>query len=364
MAAWLGAAGPALGVGDAADEIRGIAASYGRVGSLYFKASRACTVTFEPPPGTAAAPIRTASTYELWYRRPFYRVLFSTPDTPGMTQDVRYDGQKFQWHDVTNNSLAVSDDRDYRTPILSKDPSLAPLNFLVSTAPDTVGLNLNWAALVNDESVRGRLGRVRTTGPETAELTGEFFMRTPCRYVVTVRGSPPRIARVECFSADRPAGEPGGLLSRYEFDGYVDRPHKNGVLPLPTRVRGVEHMPNGWQYLDEEFELTQVVPDAAIDPGVFTFDHVMARSVVDLDRNQELIKSSRDVTSDVAAARDVVDGAPPGGPPPATVTVAPPRWRPVVLITAGVATLIAAAAWPAIRRRRSAGGGVPDDARA
>jgi hypothetical protein len=118
------------------------------------------------PPGI----VHVDGTQEYWADGGRYRILqvLDTPVFPGMSQDVRWDGNQFQWFSISDGTLIISRRAKQKTPYIAEPIPLLPVSFL-NPSGDDLGIKLSLAEL-RTASAQGRLPKAHFVGPDHSEI--------------------------------------------------------------------------------------------------------------------------------------------------------------------------------------------------
>jgi len=258
--------------------------------SLYCKA---ITVTDYKtiPPGL----FHVEGTQEFWVAGSKYRILQlrNSMMYPGMSHDVRWDGEQFQWLDVGDGTLLFSSRSNQKTPYIAEPLPLLPLAFL-NPAGDRLGQKLSLHELLGAR-IRRELANANVVGSggSLCDFPGGRMGDVGFKYRIAFEGSPAYLPTI--ISRVSSAGIE---LERDEIR-YQPVQCAAGIFYLPKRARLTDRTTDGRIDVISTWTATSIEADISIAPETFTMDFQMAKHVLNIDAIG-LPKVSR--TSPVAAS--------------------------------------------------------------
>jgi hypothetical protein len=230
------------------------------------------------PPGL----FHVEGTQEYWVDGPKYRILqlLNTAMFPGMSQDVRWDGDRFQWLNVADSTLIFSQHPMQKTPYIGVPIPLLPLEFLNSGGND-LSVKLPLDVLCSDQT-RSRLSEAHLVKPGDTEVQfpGGKIGDTDFCYRIDFDGSPSYLP-----SAIKTLSASGVELASDEFS-YQPVHCASGTLYLPQRVKMTDRTTDNRVFVVANFTVNLIEADVQIPPETFVVDFQSAKSVINLDRQE------------------------------------------------------------------------------
>jgi hypothetical protein len=230
---------------------------------------------------------------EYWVDGPKYRIvqLMNSSLLEGMSHDVRWDGQQFQWLNLADSTLIISNKPRQKTPYIGEPIPLLPLGFLNPGGRD-LGVRLSLDEL-RDEEIRNRLADAHWIGADrrVAEFPGGAIGGMNTTYHIEFGGSPNYLpTTIRRMSPD------GVALDTDEIE-YEPVECTNGVLYLPNWARVTIRTTDNQIYMVATSKVTLIEPDNYIPPETFTVDFQTAKNVINIDRISRRVASidKRDV---------------------------------------------------------------------
>jgi hypothetical protein len=246
------------------------------------------------PPGI----FHVEGTQEYWADGSKFRILQLLPSSvfPGMSHDVRWDGEHYQWFNVTDSTLIVSAKSQQRTPYLGEPIILLPVEFL-NPGGDDLGVKLSLDDLHSDE-IRSHLREARITHSDPVELTipGDRVGGFDIKYLLDYGGSPSYLpTTIHRISS-------GGV--ELDTDEIRYRPVHSGSADvyLPEWVQMTDRSTDNRVDSITTCTVTLIEVGVTIPPETFTIDYQTAKRVIDIDHPTQTISGRPNVAGGLGAA--------------------------------------------------------------
>ena len=284
------------------------------------------------PPGL----FHVEGTQEYWVDGPRFRILQLQESAmyPGMSHDVRWNGELFQWLNVGDGTLVFSRHLGLKTLFVGEPMPLLPLEFF-DPAGKNLGVRLSLAQLLSARTLsRLKLARFISSDHTVVEFPGGMMGDTPFDFHIEFKGSlsflPTVIRRISASGVE---------LDTNEIH-YRPVQCSRGVLYLPDQVKMIDRTTDNRTVLISTWTAKYLEADVPIPTETFTVDFQMAKHVLDLDRKQQPgsmvgSRASNGQATRTASSVSVVDGA----PGVATIASLAPFLVGLFLLTVGVAIL-------------------------
>ena len=237
------------------------------------------------PPGI----FRVDGTQEFWVDGPKYRIaqVMNSSLLAGMSHDVRWDGEQYQWFNLADATLIISKKPKQKMPYIGEPIPLLPLGFL-NPGGDDLGVRLSLDELRGDE-IRGRLADTHFVGPDdrVAEFPGGTIEDTKTTYQIEFGASPNYLpTTIRRLSPD------GVAIDTDEIE-YQPTECTNGVIYLPSWARITNRTTDNRIYMVATFKVTMIEADIDIPPETFTIDFQTAKNVINTDRFSHRVLSGQ-----------------------------------------------------------------------
>jgi hypothetical protein len=218
-------------------------------------------------------------TQEYWVDGQKFRILqlMNSAMFPGMSHDVRWDGDHYQWFNVNDSTLIVSVRPNRKISFIGEPMALLPLEFL-NPGGDNLGVRLSLDDLRSDE-VRGDLASAHFTRSDGSELEipGGSIGDMATTYHLEFAGSLPYLpTTIRRMSPD------GVELDTDEIK-YQPVECTDGVVYLPYWTCLTDRTTDGRVISVATWTVTLMEADRPIPPETFTIDYQTAKRVIDID---------------------------------------------------------------------------------
>jgi hypothetical protein len=228
------------------------------------------------PPGI----FHVEGSQEYWANGSKYRILqlMNSVVFPGMSHDLRWDGEHYQWLNVSDSTLIVSTESKQKTPFLAEPIPLLPLEFL-NPGGDDLGLKLTLDE-VRQDKIRERCGEARFLDPDNSEtvLPGGRIGDFDTTYHLEFGDSPSYLPKIiRRFSS-------AGVELDTDEIRYRQVQCTGGAIYLPCWARMTDRTTDNRIDSVTTCTVTLIETDIDIPPELFTIDFQTARSVINIDR--------------------------------------------------------------------------------
>jgi hypothetical protein len=196
---------------------------------------------------------------------------------PGMSHDLRWDGDHYQWCNVNDSTLIVSVRPSQKSSFIGEPMALLPLEFL-NPGGDDLGVKLSLDDLRSDE-VRGDLASAHFTRSDGAELEipGGSIGDMATTYCLEFAGSLPYLpTTIRRMSPD-------GVELETDEIKYQPVECTDGVIYLPYWACLTDRTNDGRVISVATWSVTLMNADRPIPSETFTIDYQTAKRVIDID---------------------------------------------------------------------------------
>jgi hypothetical protein len=220
-------------------------------------------------------------TQEYWVDGRKFRILqlMDSAMFPGMSHDLRWDGDHYQWLNVNDSTLLVSARPNQKSTFIGEPMPLLPLEFL-NPGGDNLGVKLSLDDLRCDD-VRGDLASAHFTRSDGSELEipGGSIGDMATTYRLEFAGSLPYLpTKLKRMSPD------GVELATDEIK-YQPVECTDGVVYLPYWTRLTDRTADGRIISVSTWTVSLMEADRPIPAETFTIDPQVAKLVLDMDHH-------------------------------------------------------------------------------
>ena len=228
------------------------------------------------PPGL----FHIEGTQEYWVDGAKYRILQLEDSSmyPGMSHDVRWDGDHFQWFNVVDATLMFSTEPRQKTPYIGEPIALLPMEFL-NPAGANQGVRLSLDELRSD-AVRKRLAATHYLNSDNskADFPGGAMGDISYSYHLEFCGTPSYLP-----TAIRRVSSAGVELVTDEIQ-YQPVQCADGVVYLPRQAKITNRTTDNRIEAISTCTVTFVEADVAVPAETFTLDFQTAKHVINMDK--------------------------------------------------------------------------------
>jgi hypothetical protein len=227
---------------------------------------------------------------EYWTDGPRYRIL-QLQDSAllrGMSHDVRWDGDRFQWFNVNDATLMFSRRPAQKTPFIGEPLALLPLEFL-NPSGNRLAEKLPLQELLSAET-RARVSQAKFLNSDNtvAYFPGGKMGDTDFSYRIEFGGAPSYLPTVI-----RRISASGVELDTDEIR-YGAVQCATGVIYLPDWARLIDRTTDNHVDVVSTWTASEIKADVSIPTEIFTLDFQMAKHVLNMD---DFSSSKRPATS-------------------------------------------------------------------
>jgi hypothetical protein len=231
---------------------------------------------------------KNIETYEYWMDGQKYRCLEKSENGNGLSQDIRWNGNLFQWFTIDSGTLCYSKHPAGATPYYSIVPILRPFQFLFPLGRLHIGEKLTWFEACN-EKTRKRLSEARLISASPGRIEAVFpggkdVYGIDYTYHIEFAGVP------EFLPTKITAVSSAGVSTATTEIAYKPIECPAGIALLPSWIRVTCRDPNNDLLFIDTSTLVSMEADKPIPPEIFTIDFHKVKSTYDLDANS--IKST------------------------------------------------------------------------
>ena len=226
-------------------------------------------------------------TQEYWVDGPKFRLvqLMDSSMFPGMSHDLRWDGDHYQWFNVNDSTLVVSDQPKQKAPFIGEPMALLPLEFL-NPGGDDLGVKLSLDDL-RTVQVHRSLESAPFARSINSDLTipGGTIGDMDTTYRLEFSGSPSYLPTTLRRMS------PIGIELDTDEIHYEPVECAGGVIYLPCWARLTDRTINGQVDSVATWTVTAMEADVPIPAETFTIDFQTAKRVIDINNPTRRISS-------------------------------------------------------------------------
>jgi hypothetical protein len=224
---------------------------------------------------------KNIETYEFWMDGQKYRCLEKSDTGNGLSNDIRWNGELFQWFTIDTAALGYSKYPVQISAYYSNVPLLRPFQFLFPLGGSHRAEKLNWSDACSDETLK-RLsqahvvadlpGRVEAVFPGGLDQNGVAYT-----YHIEFAGVP------EFLPTKITAITSAGVAIANTEITYKAIQCNTRFAYLPTWVQITARRPDNKLIFIQTCQLLSIEADKPIPPETFTIDFQKARTMRNMD---------------------------------------------------------------------------------